>query len=64
MKEFFVLHRMVGRTRRGVLTPGYFERCNFPSRILEWVALSFSGRIVLTDGLNPRLLCGRWIPYF
>ena len=31
MREFFVLHRMVGRTRRGVLTPGYFEPCNFPS---------------------------------
>ena len=29
MREFFVLHRMVGR--RGVLTPGYFEQCNFPS---------------------------------
>ena len=24
-------HRMVGRTWRGVLTPGYFEPCNFPS---------------------------------
>ena len=33
MREFFVLHRMVERTRRGVLTPGYFEPCNFP---LEW----------------------------
>ena len=31
MREFFVLHRMVGRTWRGVLTPGYFELCNFPS---------------------------------
>ena len=31
MREFFVLHRVVGRTRRGVLTPGYFEPCNFPS---------------------------------
>ena len=29
--EFFVLHRMVGRTWRGVLTPGYFEPQNFPS---------------------------------
>ena len=28
---FFVLHRMVGRTWRGVLTPGCFEPCNFPS---------------------------------
>ena len=31
VREFFVLHRMVGKTRRGVLTPGYFEPCNFPS---------------------------------
>ena len=28
VREFFVLHRMVGRTWRGVLTPGYFEPCN------------------------------------
>jgi len=31
VREFFVLHRMVGRTQRGVSTPGYFEPCNFPS---------------------------------
>ena len=31
MREFFVLHRMVGRTPGVVLTPGYFEPCNFPS---------------------------------
>ena len=31
VREFFVLHRMVERTWRGVLTPGYFEPCNFPS---------------------------------
>ena len=31
VREFFVLHRIVGRLQRGVLTPGYFERCNFPS---------------------------------
>jgi len=31
VREFFVLHRMVGRTWRGVLTPDYFEPCNFPS---------------------------------
>ena len=31
VREFFVLHRMVGSIQRGVLTPGYFERCNFPS---------------------------------
>ena len=32
VREFFVLHRMVGRTRRGVLTPGYFGLFNFPSQ--------------------------------
>ena len=32
VREFFVLHRMVGRTRRGVLTPGYFE-----PRFLQWL---------------------------
>ena len=32
VREFFVLHRMVGRTWRRVLTPGYFEPCNFPSK--------------------------------
>ena len=31
VREFFVLHRMVGRTWREVLTPGSFEPCNFPS---------------------------------
>ena len=31
MREFFIVHRMVGRTQRGVLTLGYFELCNFPS---------------------------------
>ena len=31
VREFFVLYRMVGRSSRGVLTPGYFEPCNFPS---------------------------------
>ena len=31
VREFFVLHRMMGRTWRGVLTPGYIEPCNFPS---------------------------------
>ena len=44
MKEFFVLHRIVGRTWRGVLTPGCFEPCNFPSeRINE--ELKSKGRI-------------------
>ena len=32
VRDVFVLHRTVGRTPRGVLTPGYFELCNFPSR--------------------------------
>ena len=50
VREFFVLHRMVGRSWRGVLTPGCFELCNFPSRILEWVALSFS-RVVRSSYL-------------
>ena len=31
VREFFIVHRMVGRTQRGVLTLGYFEPCNFPS---------------------------------
>ena len=31
VRELFVLHRMVGRTPRGVLTPGYFELRNFSS---------------------------------
>jgi len=31
VREVFVLHRTVGRTPRGVLTPGYFELCNFAS---------------------------------
>ena len=33
VREFFVLHRMVGRTWRGVLTPGYFQLCSFPSQL-------------------------------
>ena len=42
-REFFVLHRMVGRTRSGVFTPGYFEPCNFPSfsSYFSWLHLSF-----------------------
>ena len=35
VREFFVLHRMVGRTWRGVLTPGYFEPCNFLSPVVS-----------------------------
>jgi len=30
VRELCVLHRMVGRTWRGVLIPGYFEPCTFP----------------------------------
>ena len=33
VREFFVLYRMVGRSWRGVLTPGYFEPRNFPSAV-------------------------------
>ena len=32
--EFFVLHRMVGRTPEGNLSPGSFELCNFPSMLV------------------------------
>ena len=35
VREFFVLHRMVGRIWRGVLTLGYFEPCSFPSGNIE-----------------------------
>ena len=42
VREFFVLHRMVGKTRRGVLTPGYFEPCNFPSCSIVWFSLLFT----------------------
>ena len=45
MREFFVLHRMVGRTQRAVLTPGYFEPCNFPSVSLRQ-AVDHSPRVV------------------
>ena len=31
VREFFVLYRKMGKTWTGVLTPGYFEPCNFPS---------------------------------
>ena len=31
VRKLFVLPRMVGRTWRGVLTPGYLEPCNFAS---------------------------------
>ena len=31
VRELFVLLRMVGRTWKGALTPGYVELCNFPS---------------------------------
>ena len=34
VREFFVLQRMVGRTGRGVLTPGYFEPHTFPSLLI------------------------------
>ena len=31
VREFFVLYRIVERTWKEVLTPGYFEPCNLPS---------------------------------
>ena len=33
------------------------------ARILEWVAISFSRGIFLTQGSNPHLLHCRWILY-
>ena len=39
--EVFVLHRMVGRTQRGVLTPGCFEPCNFPSHMSQNTLFTF-----------------------
>ena len=41
VREFFVLHRMVGRTQRGVLTPGYFERVTFLHREHERMLFNF-----------------------
>ena len=45
MREFFVLSRMVGRTWKGVLTPGYFEPCNFllltmPKPLTVWITIN------------------------
>ena len=31
-RKFFILYRMVGRTWRGLLTPGYVEPYSFPSK--------------------------------
>ena len=42
VREFLVLHRMVGRTWRKVLTPGYFEPCSFPSCSIVWFSLLFT----------------------
>ena len=47
MREFFVLHRIMGRIWRGVLTPGYIEPCNFPS--LSIPALLYSRAYTHTD---------------
>ena len=46
--------------------PGSSAHGIFQSRILEWVAISFSRGIFLTQGLNPSLLCllhWHWILY-
>ena len=61
VREFFVLHRMVGRTWRGVLTPVYFEPCNFPSIItpkalcsgIEWHILAIGASQVALVVKNP-----------
>ena len=47
------LHNPMDCTVRGILQ----------ARILEWVALPFSRRILPTQGSNPRLLNCRWILY-
>ena len=57
MREFFVLHRMVGRTQRGVLTPGYFEPCSFPSKLLEVNVSDLHLCLVIVTGKERRLRC-------
>ena len=47
VKEFFVLH--CGEDQRGILTPGYFEPCNFPS-----VGLIQPIKIPLKSGTRQR----------
>ena len=55
MREFFVLHRIVGRTWRGVLTPGYFEPCKFPSPVLwpDYITTLLFSCLVMSDSLRP-----------
>ena len=52
-RKFFILYRMVGRTWREVLTPGYLEPCSFPS---EWVAMSSSRGSSQTKESNSHVL--------
>ena len=46
----------------GCSPPGSFVHGISQMRILQWVAIAFSG-IFLTQGLNLRLLHCRWILY-
>ena len=55
MRDFFVLHRVVGRTQRRVLTPGCFESCNFPS---VGEAASGTTASMPCTGQVPSGLCG------
>ena len=43
---------------------GSFVHGTSQARILEWVAISYSGRIFPTQGSNPYLLYCRWIFFF
>ena len=55
VREFFVLHRMVGRTWRGVLTPGYFEPGIFPS-VMPFIMMKTKENNKIGEKLN------RWWP--
>ena len=44
--------------------PGFLVHGIFQARVLEWVAISFSRRIFLTQGSNLCLLLGRQILYY
>ena len=60
-RKFFILYRMVGRTWREVLTPGYVEPSSFPS---ERVAMSSSRGSSQTKESNSHVLhvlCCRWV---
>ena len=73
VREFFLLPRMVGRTWRSVLTPGYLEPRNFPSstmqneshketdaiRKIRWDSECGEGNGTPTPVLLPGKSCGR-----